>query len=152
MKKSYKIVTPILAIIFILSFSTFSCSDSYNVLFADLNENFIEVGDIKLTPKIGDEDFNETMMIPNFQYAINVNSTLYLTAPEGAHEYDWKIELPSETSKTRTLIKRSVSESTTLIYQPTNIIKLGVRYELTLIATTKEGTVYTDVAELIFYE
>jgi hypothetical protein len=152
MKKSYKIVTPILAIIFILSFSTFSCSDSYNVLFADLNENFIEVGEIKLTPKIGDEDFNESMMLPNFQYTVNKNTSLCLTAPLGAETYEWKIELPSDDTNTRTLIKRSVSQSSTLYYTPTEQIKIGTLYILTLNATTKEGTVYTDDAEVIFYE
>lgn len=152
MKKNYN--TNYFALIFtiILAFSGFSCSDSYDEMFYELNGNFIEVGAVKLTPKIGDKDFNEEIMLPNFQYTINRNSSLCLTAPDGAEYYDWKIELPSETSNSRTLINRSVSNSNTLFYQPTDVIKLGVRYELTLIATTKEGTVYTDVAELIFYE
>lgn len=152
MKKIYNKNCFILLILFILAFSVFSCSDSYDEMFFELNGNFVEVGAIKLSPKIGDSNFLENMMIPNYQYTINKNSSLYLRAPDGAENYDWKIELPSETSNSRTLIKQSVSKSNTLFYQPTDVIKLGVRYELILIATTKEGTVYTDVAELIFYE
>ena len=96
------------------------------------------------------------MMLPQLQYTIKKSSNICLSAPKGAVTYEWLIELP-HTSRTledssRTLIKRSVSQSSTLYYTPSEEIKIGILYILTLNATTKEGTVYTDDAEMIFYE
>lgn len=132
-------------------------------MFNDLNNNFIEVGKPKAIPNIGDEDFNEEMMLPQLQYTLKKSSNICLSAPKGAVTYEWLIELPhasensgtnssSSTAPTRTLIKRSVSQSSTLYYTPSEQIKIGILYILTLNATTKEGTVYTDDAEMIFYE
>ena len=122
-------------------------------MFNDLNNNFIEVGQAKPIPNIGDEDFNEEMMIPQFQYTLKRDCNICLSAPNGAVSYEWLIELPNnENVSNRTLIKRSVSQSSTLYYTPSEQIKIGILYILTLNATTKEGTVYTDDAEMIFYE
>ena len=108
---------------------------------------------------VGNEDFDEEMMIPQFQYTLQKESSICLSAPKGAVTYEWLIELPnpdsennSGTSTSRTLITRSVSQSSTLYYTPSNTIKVGILYILTLNATTKEGTVYTDNADIIFYE
>lgn len=122
-------------------------------MFNDLNNNFIEIGQAKPIPNIGDEDFNEEMMIPQFQYTLKRDCNICLSAPNGAVSYEWLIELPNnENVSNRTLIKRSVSQSSTLYYTPSEQIKIGILYILTLNATTKEGTVYTDDAEMIFYE
>ena len=140
-----------------------SCQNSYDSMFQNLNNNFIEIGQAKPIPNIGDEDFNEEMMIPQFQYTLKRDCNICLSAPKGAATYEWLIELPhasensgtnssSSTAPTRTLIKRSVSQSSTLYYTPSEQIKIGILYILTLNATTKEGTVYTDDAEMIFYE
>ena len=140
-----------------------SCQNSYDSMIENLNSNFIEVGHTKKIPNIGDEDFNEEMMLPQLQYTIKKSSNICLSAPKGAVTYEWLIELPhasensgtnssSSTAPTRTLIKRSVSQSSTLYYTPSEEIKIGILYILTLNATTKEGTVYTDDAEMIFYE
>ena len=133
-----------------------SCQNSYDSMIENLNSNFIEVGHTKNIPNIGDEDFNEEMMLPQLQYTLKKSSNICLSAPKGAVTYEWLIELP-HTSRTledssRTLIKRSVSQSSTLYYTPSEEIKIGILYILTLNATTTEGTVYTDDAEMIFYE
>ena len=148
-KKNFLVFSLLCSLIFML----FSCNDSYNDMFNDLNNNFIEIGQAKPIPNIGDEDFNEEMMIPQFQYTLKRDCNICLSAPNGAVSYEWLIELPNnENVSNRTLIKRSVSQSSTLYYTPTEQIKIGILYILTLNATTKEGTVYTDDAEMIFYE
>jgi len=148
-KKNFLVFSLLCSLIFVL----FSCNDSYNDMFNDLNNNFIEVGQAKPIPNIGDEDFNEEMMIPQFQYTLKRDCNICLSAPNGAVSYEWLIELPNnENVSNRTLIKRSVSQSSTLYYTPSEQIKIGILYILTLNATTKEGTVYTDDAEMIFYE
>ena len=148
-KKNFLVFSLLCSLIFVL----FSCNDSYNDMFNDLNNNFIEVGQAKPITNIGDEDFNEEMMIPQFQYTLKRDCNICLSAPNGAVSYEWLIELPNnENVSNRTLIKRSVSQSSTLYYTPSEQIKIGILYILTLNATTKEGTVYTDDAEMIFYE
>lgn len=148
-KKNFLVFSLLCSLIFVL----FSCNDSYNDMFNDLNNNFIEIGQAKPIPNIGDEDFNEEMMIPQFQYTLKRDCNICLSAPNGAVSYEWLIELPNnENVSNRTLIKRSVSQSSTLYYTPSEQIKIGILYILTLNATTKEGTVYTDDAEMIFYE
>ena len=47
-----------------------SCKNSYDSMFQNFNNNFIEIGQAKPIPNIGDEDFNEEMMIPQFQYTL----------------------------------------------------------------------------------
>ena len=152
MKKNFNKNLFVLSVIFILAFSAFSCSDSYDEMFNELNGNFLEIGAIKVTPKIGDENFSEGMMIPYFQYTIHKNAYLCLFAPEGADIYEWIIELENEKTNKRALINRSVGQTPSLYYKPPESIKLGIVYNLTLIAKTKEGQVYTDEAEIIFYE
>lgn len=148
-KKFFQVFSLLCSLIFVF----FSCNDSYNDMFNDLNNNFIEIGQAKPIPNIGDEDFNEEMMIPQFQYTLKRDCNICLSAPNGAVSYEWLIELPNnENVSNRTLIKRSVSQSSTLYYTPSEQIKIGILYILTLNATTKEGTVYTDDAEMIFYE
>ena len=50
------------------------------------------------------------------------------------------------------LCKSSVAKKNKIDNTPSEEIKIGILYILTLNATTKEGTVYTDDAEMIFYE
>lgn len=157
-KKNCKILFSFLVILASLAM-LISCNDSYSSMLGDLNNNFIEIGHPKFIPNIGDEDFDEEMMIPQFQYTLQKESSICLSAPKGAVTYEWLIELPnsdsennSGSSTSRTLITRSVSQSSTLYYTPSNTIKVGILYILTLNATTKEGTVYTDNADIIFYE
>lgn len=140
--------------VFILALVSFSlsCSNSYNDLFYQLNNNFVEVDEPLNYPNIGDATFNEEMMLTYFQYTVRKDTALCLSAPEGAITYEWLIELPNSTDTKRTLIKRTLSQSSSLYYIPATTIKVGTLYILTLKATTKEGTIYIDDAELIFYE
>ena len=145
-----KLVKFVLILLFILI--SLSCSNSYNDLFSELNNNFVEVDEPLNYPNIGDANFNEEMMLTYFQYTVRKDTALCLSAPEGAITYEWLIELPNSTDTKRTLIKRALSQSSTLYYIPATTIKVGTLYILTLKATTKEGTVYIDDADLIFYE
>ena len=125
-KKNFLVFSLLCSLIFVL----FSCNDSYNDMFNDLNNNFIEVGQAKPIPNIGDEDFNEEMMIPQFQYTLKRDCNICLSAPNGAVSYEWLIELPNnENVSNRTLIKRSVSQSSTLYYTPSEQIKIGILYD-----------------------
>jgi len=142
--------------ILIFTFSLFfifaSCENSYANLLSELNNNFTEVGEEKTILRIGEEGFSAGMMIPYFQYTIHKNAYLCLFAPEGADTYEWIIELENEKTNKRALINRSVGQTPSLYYKPPESIKLGTVYNLTLNAKTKEGQVYTDEAEIIFYE
>lgn len=123
-----------------------SCNSSYSSMLQDFNNNFTQTYYGKESMKFGDLEFEESLMIPKEKYFIFHECSIGFSAPMGAVTYKWKLEKYKE----KNIL--SAQNERNFMYSFGERYVLGVPYILTLEAWDKDGTQFSDTAEIILYE
>ena len=152
MKKLMKILMKNfkLIVIFLNLFLSFSCKVSYNSLLDEYNSLFDYDPNAPVLVKIGDPGFDEGCMIPYSLYDVEVDTILYIVAPEGSSKYgetsySWELKL-GETSVSDLQSGREFN----MLFSSADFM-VGEKYVLTLTAKNNSGE-YTDKANIILFK
>ena len=145
-------VFPLFSFLFLIFISLlFSCNLTYDELLKEYNSNFTYNPPSSENPKIGDADFDESDMIYGAWYAVSVNNSFSIIAPEaskscGQTEYSWVLTRSKNNKQVLGPVKGREFE----VEFNSSTFQTGVSYTLTLTVTT-ESNKFSDSAQIYLF-
>lgn len=138
-----------------------ACKSGMDDMLDDYNSHYTPTKDPRIPPKPGDPDFDEKKML-FANYYVNNEGSVNLCGPNDCASYYWRIfnstsDLEQNINDLATKINyytnsgNKKQEFRFYIPNSSSILEVGT-YKIKLVVTDSEGTVYTDIANLIIYE
>ena len=132
------------------------CSNSFGTMLDDYNSHFtINDKGGNGQPSPGDADFVANMMLYS-TYCVSSEDTLNLSAPYNCNRYSWVVTKFDDETETPVEINYFNGTSGTTrdfaTYIPESGLEVGKTYKLTLTIEDMEGSIYSDICELVIYQ
>ena len=125
-----------------------ACSDDYDELIDEYNENFTVVEKDSQYLSVEDDDFDASAMLKEM-YDVSNRSTTTLTiiAPQNGKSHSWLVSL-AESGESVTLTGVDMASQTFSVYLPDSPLVAQTMYIIALSVTSSTGKVYSDTAKL----